>query len=69
MEVRVTTVYALDMPRKVVIQLRGVEHVNVLKADKVEQGDKQVVVKNGETVVGSFNSADVQGWWFEESNR
>jgi hypothetical protein len=65
-----STVYTLEMPSYVYVQLRGVEKAAVVEANEVEDtsptpGDargKLLLKKNGKTVA-EFGRTEVVGWW------
>jgi hypothetical protein len=65
----VSTIYALSMAKLIMVQLRGVNDPHGIRADKVEETNNKVLLKLGETIVGSFSAADVQGWWISGADR
>jgi hypothetical protein len=60
------------MPKFVYVQLKGAEKPVRIKAEMLEKveggggGLNRLVLKNGETVIGEINPADVQGWWIQD---
>jgi hypothetical protein len=59
------TIYALSMAQKIVVRLKGVEHVQVIEADGVEPDGPYLVLRRGDNVVAKFKESEVQGWWIE----
>lgn len=72
MEITVSTVYTLGMPKFVYVHVKGAEKPSKIRADKVEEvatGDLVrglLVVKSGDQPIGKFKQAEVQGWWIED---
>jgi hypothetical protein len=54
--------YTIVMP--VQIQIKGIPNcVKIIGADKVEEGDKELVIKHGNETVGKFDKSEIVGWW------
>jgi len=72
MRITVVTVYTFVMPKLIYVQIRGAREPARIQAEtleKVEGGGgtlNRLILKNGETVIGEINGADIQGWWIEE---
>lgn len=57
------------MTKYVYVQRMGtdlLEGLTRLRADRIEQIDEMLVVKNGKLVVATFDVKSVQGWWILE---
>lgn len=73
MAVSVSTVYALDMPKYVYVQLYATQGGTVpptlrIRADKIEKTAERGVamtLKLGNETVGEFSAAP-QGWWIQD---
>ena len=66
LQVVVTTVYALSMPKFVRIQIQGVQQALKIHADKVERDGEHLNVTRDGQQVGRFSNTLVQGWWIED---
>ena len=70
--VRVFTVYNLDMAKAVYIQVRGVDKAVQVQADKVEESGMigtsayALLISLKGTQVGKFNGNMVDGWWIQD---
>jgi hypothetical protein len=71
-KITVSTVYTFDMPKFVYVQIRGTEKPAHIKAETFEKIEgaggalNSLVLKKGETVIGEFRGADIQGWWIQD---
>ncbi len=69
MRVSTSTVYTLDMPKTVYIQVQGVDKPAQIRADKVTKNgsgsDGLLILSNGDEQVGEFKAIVVNGWWIE----
>jgi len=71
MKISSSTVYTLDMPKFVYIQVQGVDKPARIRADKVEKTDigsssAMLMLSNGGVPVGEFSNMAVLGWWIED---
>lgn len=72
MPTTVTTIYALDMPKYIYVQLAANNHGGdtplplKIRADKIEKTEKnQMILKLGNETIGEFAGHLVVGWWIE----
>jgi len=66
LEVTVSTVHALSMPKFIYVQIHGVAQPAKIKADKFERDGQEYILKLGDNQVGLFNYGSVQGWWIQD---
>ena len=70
MSIVVSTVYNLEMPKFVYVQVHGIEKPAKILADNVtQQGvgmEALLILQNGKEKVGEFKSPAVQGWWITD---
>ena len=71
MAITVATLYALDMPKYIYVQLYSSKGAPAppplrIRADKIEKQEHgSVVLKLGAETVGEFNTA-IHGWWIQD---
>lgn len=64
--VRVVTIYAARMAKKITLRIKGVDTVTIIHADEVTKDGPILIIKKGPTVVGEFKDSEVQGWWISD---
>jgi hypothetical protein len=75
MTVSVSTVYALDMPKYVYVQLHATQGgpapaLLKIRADKFVKNDNtnQMVLMLGAETVGEIHTNSVAGWWIQDES-
>lgn len=67
-----STVYALDMPKYLYVQLHTQQGAPPaqpirIRADKFEKQDaNKTIIKLGDTTVGEFATHAIAGWWIQD---
>ena len=73
LEVVVSTIYALSMPKYVYVQLFAREGAQTslplkIRADRLEETTAHYILKLGEQTVGKISHGSVIGWWIQDEN-
>ena len=72
MEIAISTVYALGMPKYVFIQMHGkdgaIPQPIRIRADAFEKDQTgRMILRLGKETIGEFNASSIAGWWIEDA--
>jgi hypothetical protein len=71
MNIIISTVYNLGMPKCIYVQIKGAEKPARVEAETFEKVEgiggvlTSLILKTGTTIVAEFKGPEIQGWWIQ----